>query len=110
MSGIPDFGPDPDFFGQTGPDLVRNLSGIWSKVMIIFKFAKITHEFGFFCHLFNESANVNFSMKVLESLDFSTESGFLKKMVRIFEKIGPDLVGILILLVWNLNWRHWLSL
>ena len=24
-SGFPDFGPDPDFFDQTGPDLVRNL-------------------------------------------------------------------------------------
>ena len=27
-------------------------------------------------------------MKVLESLDFSTESGFVKKMVRIFKKIA----------------------
>ena len=25
MSGCPDFGPDPDFFGQSGPDLVRIL-------------------------------------------------------------------------------------
>ena len=57
----------------------------------------------------NESANVNFTVKVLESLDFSAESGFLKKMVRIFEKIGPDVVWILILLVWNLNWRHWVD-
>ena len=24
-SGFPDFGPDPDFFGQSGPDLVRIL-------------------------------------------------------------------------------------
>ena len=60
-------------------------------------------------HLLNESANVNFTVKVLESLDFSTESGFLMQMVRIFEKIGPDLVWILILLVWNLNWRHWIQ-
>ena len=98
-SGIPDFGPDPDFFGQTGPEFCQK-SGFKNKI------AKITHEMGFFWHLLNESANLNFTMKVLESLDFSTESGFLKKMVRIFEKIGQDLVWILILLVWNLNWRH----
>ena len=24
-AGFPEFGPDPDFFDQTGPDLVRNL-------------------------------------------------------------------------------------
>ena len=24
-SGVPDFGPDPDFFGQSGPDLIRIL-------------------------------------------------------------------------------------
>ena len=41
-------------------------------------------------HLLYESANVNFTVKVLESLDFSTESVFLMKMVRIFERIGLD--------------------
>ena len=44
--------------------------------------------------------------KVLESLDFSTESGFWVKMVRIFGEIGPDIVWILISLVWNINWSH----
>ena len=56
------------------------------------KIAKQSHEIGFFWHLLNESANVNFTEKVLESLDISYESGFLIQMVRIFEKIGPDLV------------------
>ena len=71
-----------------------NLSGILSKVRIFQKIAKITHEIGFFWHLLNESANVIFKMKVLESLDFSTESGFLKTIVRIWsgflKKIGPN--------------------
>ena len=102
MSGFPDFGPDSDFFTK----MVGIWSGILSKVQIFQKIAKITHEIGFFWHLLNETANINFRMKVLESLDFSTESGFLMQMVRIFEKIGLDLVWSLILLVWNLNWRH----
>ena len=38
------------------------------------------HEIGFVWHLLNESANVNFTEKVLKSLDFSTESGFLMQM------------------------------
>ena len=79
-SGIPDFGPDKDFFGQTGPEFCRK-SGVFKKNIV-----KITHEIGSFWHLLNESANVNFTVKVLESLDFSTESGYWK-MVQIFEKM-----------------------
>ena len=45
-------------------------------------------------HLLNESANVNFTVKVLESLDFSTESGFLMQMVRIWSGFFKKLVRI----------------
>ena len=57
-------------------------------------------------HLLNESANVNFMAKVLESLDFSTESGFLMQMVRIWsgslKKMGLNFgnVGRNVCLYW----------
>ena len=74
--------------------LVRIWSGILSKVRIFQKIAKITREIGFIWHLLNESAYVNFTVKVLESLDFSTESGFLTKMVRIWSRFLKKLVRI----------------
>ena len=70
-SEIPDLGPYPDFFGQTGPEFCQKSEFL------------ITHGIGFFWHLLNKSANVNFTMKVLGSLDFSNESEFLMKMVQI---------------------------
>ena len=86
---------------QLGPDfwtfltkLVRIWSGILSKVRIFQNISKITHEIGFVWHLLNESANVNFTEKVLKSLDFSTESGFLMQMVRIWSGFLKKLVRI----------------
>ena len=85
--GFPDVGPVLDFFGP-------NWSGFLTIGRICPKIAKIMHEMGFFWHLLNESANVNFTVKVLESLDFSTESGFLKKMVQIWSGFLKKLVRI----------------
>ena len=82
-----DFGPDQDFFDQTGLDLVQNF-----EVRIFQKNAKIVHEIGCFWHLLNESDNVDFTVKVLKSLDFSAESGFLKKMGRVWAGFLKNLV------------------
>ena len=90
-SGFLDFGPDPDFFDQTDPDVVRNLV---KKSVFFQKYAKITHKIGFFWHLLKESVDGNFTFKVLECLDFSTWSGFLKKMVGIWSGMLKKLVRI----------------
>ena len=71
--------------------LVRIWSGFLSKVRIFQKNYKITHENGFFWHgngffwhVLCESVMVNLTVKVRESLDSCTESGFLKEMVWIW--------------------------
>ena len=71
--------------------LVRIWSGFLSKNRIFKKNYKITHENGFFwhgngffLHVLCESVMVNLKVKVRESLDSCTESGFLKEMVWIW--------------------------
>ena len=81
------FGPDQDFFDQTGLDLVQNF-----EVRILQKTAKIVHEIGCFWHLLNKSDNFDFTVKVLKSLDFSAESGFLKKMGRVWAGVLKKMV------------------
>ena len=83
-SGFPDFGPDPDFFDQTGPDLVRNLvrspdfskncqTNAWNWLLLA-PFERVSQ-----CQFHGESPG---------------ESGFFY-WVRILDANGPDF------------WKNW---
>ena len=48
---FPDFGPDPDFFEEIGPDLHQ-------KVRIWLKMEERTMKIGLFEHAFNDAMNV----------------------------------------------------
>ena len=56
-SAFPDFGPDPDFVDQTGPDLVWIL--VKRPEFSTKKINKIMHKDGFLLHFLNESVMVN---------------------------------------------------
>ena len=105
-SGFPDFGPDPDFFDQTGPDLVRNLvrspdfskncqTNAWNWLLLA-PFERVSRTFW-------TSQPMSISrwkswrvwIFLLSPDSWCKWSGF-----------GPDLVWILIFLVWNPYWRH----
>ena len=48
---FPDFGPDPDFFEEIGPEMVQ-------KVRICQKMEERTIKIGLFDHAFNDAMNV----------------------------------------------------
>ena len=111
-SGFLDFGPDPDFFDQTDPDVVWNLvkksvffsskicqNNAWNWLLLA-PFERVSRR-----QLHIHSPGVSGFFYLVWILE---ENGW--DLVWNVEKIGTNLVRIFILFVWNLNWRHWLCL